>query len=226
MAMDEDSDGLDRHIEDAEGNWLMSYADMMTLLMSFFALMFTFSKIDPDAFDKVRKSVSQQFGGVITMPFEQVRDKLEKLIEKKNLQDKVMIKQNSTSISIVFQGSTLFEAGSADLTMDSRETISEFLDILREQAFTYPIIVEGHTDDVPIASAQYPSNWELSSDRASLVLRMLESKGFQRTNLQAQGFADTRPIAPNRDAQGAPIAANEAMNRRITIKILKEPLNQ
>jgi chemotaxis protein MotB len=82
--------------------------------------------------------------------------------------------------------------------------------------------VEGHTDDSPISSGRFPSNWELSSDRANLILRMLEAKGFPRPHLQSQGYADTRPIAPNRDDKGNVIPENRGLNRRITIKILKE----
>src|ERR1700722_2406415 len=114
--MSHESEDLEPAIEEAESNWLMSYADMMTLLMSFFALMFTFSKVDPEALDRVRRSVHAQFGGVIVMPFDAVNDKIEQLIEKKKLEDKVKVHQTSASISIIFEGSTLFETGSADLT--------------------------------------------------------------------------------------------------------------
>jgi chemotaxis protein MotB len=215
-------DALEGIEGESESNWLVSYADMMTLLMSFFALMFSFSKIDQDAFDQVRNSVSKQFGSVLVMPFEKLDESLKKIIEKHKLEDRVKIKQNGNSISIIFQGSTLFEPGSTQLSQSSRDTISDFLDILHEQALSYPIIVEGHTDDTPISSDRFPSNWELSSDRSALILRMLESKGFTRSHLQSQGFADTRPVAPNRDANNNPIPENQSLNRRITIKILKE----
>jgi chemotaxis protein MotB len=208
---------------DSDSNWIVSYADMMTLLMSFFALMFSFSKVDQTAFDRVRQSVAKQFGSVLVMPFQELSDSLKKVIDKRNLGNKVRVEQNGSSISIIFQGSTLFEEGSTDLNPASKDTISDFLDILHEQAIQFPIIVEGHTDDVPISSSRFPSNWELSSDRADLIVRMLEAKGFPDQNLQSQGFGATRPIATNRDEHGNPIPENQAINRRITIKVLKEP---
>src|SRR5690606_24811164 len=190
--------------------------------MSFFAIMFSFSKVDTAAFDAVRKSVAKQFGGVIGMPFESLNAKLQEVIKKRNLEESVRTEQNGNSISVIFQGSTLFETGSTELGEVGKERISEFLDILREQAFQFPIIVEGHTDDSPISSDKFPSNWELSGARASLILRMLDAKGFKRDQLQAQGFADTRPVAPNRTEKGEIISENQALNRRITLKILKE----
>ena len=83
------------------------------------------------------------------------------------------------------------------------------------------IFVEGHTDDSPISSERYPSNWELSAARASLVVRMLENKGFRKDRLSPQGFADSRPILPNRDEAGKPIPDNQAQNRRVVIRIAK-----
>jgi chemotaxis protein MotB len=215
-------DALEGAEGESDSNWLVSYADMMTLLMSFFALMFSFSKVDQDAFDKVRNSVAKQFGSVVIMPFAELNDKLKKVIADKKLENKVQVVQNGNSISIIFQGSTLFAPGSTDLNLESKDTISDFLDILHDQALTFPIIVEGHTDDIPISSDRFPSNWELSSDRAALILRMLEAKGFPRQHLQSQGYADTRPVAPNRDDKGNPVPENQSLNRRITIKILKD----
>lgn len=208
--------------DEGDSNWIISYADMMTLLMSFFAIMFSFSKVDSAAFDEVRSSVAKQFGGVLIMPFETLNEQLKQVIAKRKMEDKITVAQTGSSIAVIFQGSALFNGGSTELSNDSRETISDFLDVLREHALHYPIIVEGHTDNSPISSEKYPSNWELSSARASLILRMLEAKGFPRSSLQAQGYADTRPLAPNRDEKGNVIPANQALNRRITIKILKE----
>ena len=207
---------------ESENNWIVSYADMMTLLMAFFALMFSFSKVDPAALDRVRQSVAKQMGTVVVMPFQDMADKLQGIIQSTNLAGKVTLQQTSNSIWVIFQGSALFEEGTIDLLPASKDTVSEILDVLKEQAIHFPIIVEGHTDDKPISSDQYASNWELSSARADLIVRMLVAKGFPPANLQSRGFADTRPLAPNRDAKGEPIPANQAMNRRITIKILRE----
>ena len=82
-------------------------------------------------------------------------------------------------------------------------------------------IVEGHTDDNPINSDKFPSNWELSSHRASAVLRLFEENGFEKKHLRAIGFADTLPVLPNRDDNNLAISENQSQNRRIVLKLVR-----
>jgi chemotaxis protein MotB len=79
--------------------------------------------------------------------------------------------------------------------------------------------VQGHTDDSPINTPQFPSNWELSAARASAVVRYFAEKGIATERMRATGFADTIPKVPNRDPQGNPIRVNQEENRRITIRV-------
>ena len=85
----------------------------------------------------------------------------------------------------------------------------------------YAITVEGHTDDTPIHTAQFPSNWELSTARAAAVVHFLLDQGIPARKLRAAGYADTFPKLPNRDADGNPIPENQAQNRRVVIKLEK-----
>ena len=79
--------------------------------------------------------------------------------------------------------------------------------------------VEGHTDDVPIGLSVFPSNWELSSARATSIVRRMLDKGVTKGSVSASAFADTRPLVPNVDAQGKGIPENRAKNRRIVVRI-------
>jgi chemotaxis protein MotB len=207
--------------DEGDGNWIMSYADMMTLLMAFFAIMFSFSTIDQGKFDKVREEIAKKFGGKIQMPFEDIQKALEMLIAQENFKDKVLVKQDGSGIYILFQGSVFFEPGDVKIQDESNAVLNKILDVVEEKAKGYPIHIEGHTDDAPIATAHFPSNWELSAARASLVVRMLESRKFSKEFLSAQGFADSQPLVPNRDADGKPILENQAQNRRVIIKITR-----
>ena len=83
----------------------------------------------------------------------------------------------------------------------------------------YKITVEGHSDNIPIQSTQFPSNWELSSARASAVARYLIAQGFPKEKIQVVGLADTRPLVPNQDDNGDPIPENQSRNRRIVILV-------
>jgi chemotaxis protein MotB len=85
----------------------------------------------------------------------------------------------------------------------------------------YQITVEGHTDDSPISTPQFPSNWELSTARASAVVHYFLDQGIPAVRLRAAGYADTFPVAPNRDANSNAIPANQAQNRRVVIKLEK-----
>jgi chemotaxis protein MotB len=207
--------------EEGDGNWIMSYADMMTLLMAFFALMFSFSKVDQKKFDSLRSVVAQQFGGQFQMPFQDLGKAIEDIVKSSKLEDKIKIETDSSEISIVFKGTVFFDGGAVTLRTDSGDLMTKLLDILPQRAKGYAIHVEGHTDDSPIATTMFPSNWELSAGRASAIVRMLEARGVPRTLLHAQGFADSRPIVPNRDEKGNALPDNQSMNRRVVIRVTK-----
>ena len=103
-----------------------------------------------------------------------------------------------------------------------REEMNMYLDLLAsvlESNPDYVVRIEGHTDDVPIATSQFPSNWELSAHRASAVVRFLISRGVEADRMIAVGMADTQPKVPHRDDAGNPIVENRDINRRIVIKI-------
>ncbi|MFN3830097.1 MAG: OmpA family protein [Tepidimonas ignava] len=110
----------------------------------------------------------------------------------------------------------LFSAGEAELTPAGRAVIDRLLPTINRLP-DYTIVVEGHTDNVPIQTVRFPSNWELSAARAGSVVRHLEARGINPTRLRATGYADTRPIAPN------DTPANRALNRRVEIT-LEPPL--
>ncbi len=121
-----------------------------------------------------------------------------------------------------FSSATFFASGAAILTDSGQSILGSLLGRLQSPEFAaYRITVEGHTDDEPIGSTQFPSNWELSAARAAAVVRFLVEQGVSASRLRAAGYADTRPLAPNRDAAGNPIPANQAMNRRVVIELEK-----
>jgi chemotaxis protein MotB len=92
--------------------------------------------------------------------------------------------------------------------------------MVRNTGIKYFIKVEGYTDDNPIHSGVFPSNWELSSARAGAILRIFEKLGFEPFRLMAIGFGSSRPAYPNRDSNGKAIAENQSLNRRVVIKVI------
>ncbi len=121
-----------------------------------------------------------------------------------------------------FSSAAFFASGSATLSDAGRAILGGLLDKLQSPRFAaYRITVQGHTDDEPISSVQFPSNWELSAARAAAVVRFFVEHGIPAQNLRAAGYADTHPLAPDRDAAGNPIPENQAKNRRVVIELEK-----
>ena len=131
---------------------------------------------------------------------------------------KVTVAQNNRGVRIDINDSLLFEAGSADLSPQATPLMTQIADTLKTSAYT--IQIEGHTDNTPIHSATFFSNWELSAVRASSVVRMLNSLGIVENRLSATGFGSTQPISENETDIG------RAKNRRVSIMILYESSNQ
>ena len=133
------------------------------------------------------------------------------------------IEQKGDRITTVEMSSaTFFASGSATLSKAGEAVLQDVAARLKsDELRDYLITVEGHTDDAPIATPQFPSNWELSTARASAVVHYFLEQGIAARKLRAAGYADTFPKAPNRDAAGNAIPENQAQNRRVVIKLEK-----
>ncbi len=208
--------------DDSDGTWLISYADMMTLLVGFFAMLLAFSKIDQSAFEQMKKETTKVFGGEYQIPFEKLSKELKDVVKQQGLEDQVLFHETDEGITITFRGALFFRSGESDLLPKAEDLIKQLIPVIKSKAKNFGIVVEGHTDNIPMESARFPSNWDLSSIRACTVLRLFESYGFPKTKLQALGWGETRPIVPNEDSSGRAIASNQAQNRRVVLKILKD----
>ncbi|HLP98512.1 MAG TPA: flagellar motor protein MotD [Sideroxyarcus sp.] len=121
------------------------------------------------------------------------------------------VSQTSRGVVLDINASALFEQGKADLQADARGTLADAAKVLAENDFA--IEVEGHTDNLPISNAQFPSNWELSSARACSVVRLFIEQGIAAKRLKATGAADNLPVLPNDTPEG------RTRNRRVTITV-------
>ena len=199
--------------------WLVSYADMMTLLFGFFVLMYVFAASTEKQKEEIKKSVSEYAGGEYTTEFREVAASLTDKIKEIDLDSEVSVFDSLDGVRIVSRGTLFFDSGSVELNPKAASLIQDIAKILIQKAGAFVIIVEGHTDDNPISTPLIPSNWELSSLRSGTVVRIFEQVGLDRNKLRAMGLADTVPVLPNRDPEGRPVASNQAENRRIVIHI-------
>jgi len=222
--------------------WLITYADMITLLLIFFIVMYTISRVDIKKFQYLAESLSRVMGGG-TMVFqelgpaltpgisglepkenmedladkaemENIRRQLVSFIEKTGLTAKISAISEERGIVLSFQEEVLFKIGSAELTPQAKEIIAKIAPILMKTP-NY-IRIEGHTCDLPIHNALFRSNWELSSARAlATVQELIRGSGFPPQRLAAVAYGEYRPRVPN-DSE-----FHRQQNRRVDIVILR-----
>lgn len=213
------------------GTWLTTYADMMTLLLSFFVLLFAFSSIDAGNFQAIVRSLQQGFGILqsgtsiigddIAMvspgdlglqQLNSIFDRLATYLDSEAIPG-VSLEMDERGVTIRFADQVFFDLGKADLKPEARRILDSVAPTLKD--LPNPIRVEGHTDNLPINNVEFASNWELSVRRATNVVRyLIEEKGFDPENLSAAGYAEYRPLRPNDTPD------NRALNRRVDIVIM------
>lgn len=239
-----------RYEHDNHDRWLISYADFVTLLFAFFVVMYSISSVNEEKYKSFGEALNSAFNKesgahqAANGPQEQSRlfmtDRqtlrlgeqqrriqahmkslsagLSQVMSNLIDQRQVSIKQTKRGVEIDISASALFRTGEAALQPGTLEVLRQVAVVLSKEEL--PIEVEGHTDDVPIATAQFPSNWELSSARASSVVRQLVESGVPAKRLAVVGLASNQPLAPNDSPEG------RAMNRRVTITILSPDIER
>jgi chemotaxis protein MotB len=253
-----------------EERWLLTYADMITLLMALFMVLFSISSVNISKYKTLQQSLKAAFSGSVLpggkailqsgslstskhtpatseipaivpltpntpnpnavsvsqlqqaqsiaaaakqeqKDFQQLKHKLDNYLGSHNLSRQVQTVISRRGLVVrVLTDQVLFDSGQADLKPAGLPLLTEVANLLNVDR-RHPIVVEGHTDNVPIASAQYPSNWELSTARATTVVRYLIGRGVGRSRLSASGYADLHPVASNATDAG------RQLNRRVEI---------
>jgi chemotaxis protein MotB len=200
-------------VEDDSNDWLLSYADMVTLLFTFFVVLFSIS--NPDMVKL--QLLSNYFSEEKTMSYAELQQKITEFVETNNVSEQVEVSLTSKGVEISFKDKLLYESGSADLKPAASPILGKIAELLMYQEISNrKILVEGHTDCIPIKSDQFPSNWELSGARAASVVRFFASRGLTNERFQATGYADTRPLEEKDRLRG------KSVNRRVVVVISPE----
>lgn len=200
----------------ARDRWLISYADLVTLLLALFIVLYAAS--DKDRAQRIAESfsVADVSGeGILdgTKSPENEDDQVKRiLIENPVLMQKTKMQQTKYGLIVSLSEAGFFAAGDAAVSQEADDVIGVIADSLRSGSKA--VRIEGHTDSTPISTAKYPSNWELSTARASSVLARLIERGISPDRLSAAGYAGFQPVQDNATAEG------RAQNRRVDIVIL------
>ncbi|WP_447973753.1 flagellar motor protein MotB [Nitrospira sp. Kam-Ns4a] len=233
------------HHEEHENHerWLVSYADFITLLFAFFVVMYSISMINEGKFRIFSQSMKEALVPISDAPLSnrryeigtsesalipaisprmqfmrQVKAILAKTIGESEFKGRISVNEVEDGIMIAIADSLLFESGQAAVKPEALPLLAALADALGTT--TQPvreIRVEGHTDNVPIRTAQFPSNWELSAGRAVAVVRLLTERfNLRPQQVSATGYAEFRPVADNLTVE------NRAANRRVEVTVITE----
>lgn len=239
-------------IESGGGNWVTTFSDLMTLLLTFFVLLFSMSNVSGEKFSAFTTSiqgalVGEAGGGSILegngishrdtgngqddafeehgtaantndipLAVTQMYEEALKIIEEEGIGDQISVSSDQDGVYLDIQESILFDSGEATISEIGQETLDSLTGLLTLS--DNDIIVEGFTDNVPIGTAGYDTNWELSADRAMGVVRYLaEQRGINPSRLSGRGYGEFQPVAPNDTPE------NRAKNRRVNIVLVYQP---
>jgi len=212
-------------IEDqpVEAGWLLSYADMMTLIACFFILMMAFANYDPVGFSKKTKVIAKHFNkDKFKSSMTQMETLSDEVAKHPELKTKTKISVKDGALIVTFSSSVLFSQGQALLSNEGKNAVDILVNTIKDININYRILVEGHTDNSDNAEgSQFSSNWSLSSARAASVIERFEFFGFNPKEIVPIGLSDTKPLLDNLDDKGNPIPENQKMNRRVVIKVLQ-----
>ena len=241
-APEEEEDEEEHECPEGSPAWVMTFADLVTLLMVFFILLFAMGSIEEEKWRQIKSSMRDalgqeaipeagtregldvikekvldestihavdEVGAMVAKEVEEIASEVEEFVFKNKLAGKVDVSSDERGAIITLSDTVMFPPGKSRMTYTGDEIIKQVFDIL--QQFSYQVKIEGHTDNAPIRTERFPSNWELSASRAAEVARKLVKAGFNPTQLSIEAFAQYRPKVPNDSRQG------RATNRRIEI---------
>lgn len=211
-------------------SWMLTYGDIITLLMIFFVLMFSSSKLSEEKFDKVAQSINESLNrpgpdpeadptqAPTIPPLQSAQALLDQMIKDRDLEMEMQTTLTPSGLMIELSSNSFFQSGSADIKPTMIKSLVDLSEIIQDfPTEDYQVDVEGHTDNVPINTIQFPSNWELSALRAVNVAHIFEDNGMPRERIAAIAYADTKPKKPNTDESGINIPENQAENRRVVV---------
>jgi chemotaxis protein MotB len=228
-----------KHNEEHENaeRWLLTYADLITLLLAFFIMMYVFSKKDAQKYDEVASHLKTIFSGgtglagkgsvtaasPIDMPSKgassgEIKRQLESELMDSNRNkpggENISVLSDERGIVIRVLDKAFFDEGKAELKDGAKGALDKIVPIIK--SVDNHVRIEGHTDNVPIKTNEFKSNWELSVRRATEVVRyFVEKRGLSPERISATGYAEYRPIVQNNSPK------NKSLNRRIEIIVVK-----
>lgn len=221
-----------RHEMEYGNSWLITYSDMVTIILCFFIVFFTMTTEEASLLESIKENLTTEVEELSqeNLKLKEEKDSVMELLlgenedmnsgenfmdflENNNLLESVNIIEEDRGLVIRFKDGVLFDSGKAEISKGGHSVLNEIAG--KVQAIENRIIIEGFTDNLPIKTNDFPSNWELSTARAIGVARfMIDDMGIEEERISVSGFGEQKPIDTNETEEG------RANNRRIEITIL------
>jgi len=211
--------------EPEDESWLATYADAITLLMAFFVLLVAVSKVDMAAYEQVVEGINKKVNKKeYKTPLNELKEEAAEIVQEFTDGKVLQLGVDDSGIVLEFDSATFFLPGTAMIIPEALPIIASVAELVNSPQYViFNMDIEGHTDDDPISTVQFPSNWELGAARAASVLRVMNENAVEIKRMRVLSYASTHAKVPNRMADGTPIPENKAQNRRVVMRIHQKP---
>lgn len=216
-------DPMQEEPDEGEG-WLVSYADMMTLIACFFILMMAFAHFEPIGFSVKAEQLSKAFRKEKYKSADMKLKEITEEVAKHEVKDATKITIKDSELVVTFSSSTLFDNGVATLSSNAEVMLDSLIDVIKLTNPNYRVLIEGHSDD-DLAQSQYQTPWALSVARAAYVASRFELFGFPKDKIVPIGRGESWPVVESKNSKGQRVEAQAKINRRVVIRLL-EPVEK
>lgn len=207
---------MQRRSYSSDEGWLLSYADLITNLLIFFAMLLAAAQISRTRMQQIAEALS---GVEQPESLSAIKEEIDARIEREGLQELIRTDLDDDGLRLSLNSGLVFDSGHAEIRPEQAENLDRLLQTLVPYSGRYAFAVEGHTDSAPVLTGGlYPSNWELSADRANAVRARLERAGVAQGRVRVEGYADTVPL-PADDLAALSPEERLARHRRVVVRI-------
>lgn len=227
-----DDSELNHEDDDSADRYLITYADLITLLLGLFIILYAISNVDSAKYDNLTTALGNVFGSAkfkietsspipISLndkysiaPLDYWKQELNDIINTNELNSSISVEDNERGVTIRILDDILFPSGEAELKIKAQEVLNLVAEVIKK--LPNDIRVEGHTDNIAINSIKYPSNWHLSIARAlNAAYHLIQAEEINPDKISVVGYSEYNPIADNLTSEG------RAKNRRVDIIVIK-----
>lgn len=207
---------MKRRSYQSDEGWLLSYADLITNLLIFFAMLLAAAEISRTKMQRIASDIS---GIEAPESLASIQEQVDERIAEEGLQQLVRTSLSDDGLEVSLNSGLVFASGSAEILPDQLATLDRMLTTLVPYSGRYDFAVEGHTDSTPIVGGgAYASNWELSTARANAMRARLSGVGLEEQRVRVEGYADTVPL-PEEELEGLSESEQLARHRRVVVRI-------